>query len=452
MRRARSVIWRFGALVFLFQLLGAGLVLATVHQMTSRALEANSSALTRELQEEVTASYRTGGASAARAMIAARLADDGDGQSVMLLADPAGRPLAGNLGAWPPTVMPGEPWRVADLYRTESAAPERMGLLATRLPDGTRLLTGHVVESDLRFGGVMEQAMLSALLLALPLAALAAWLSARLIQSKVRTIVATAAAVETGEMDRRIPADGSGDAFEDLGRSINAMLDRIMALVSEMRLVTDGLAHDLRSPLTRLKAVLDRALSDVRDADARMALGRALEEVDILLSMLTTALLISRTEAGIGREGFADVDIAAMLRDLQEMYGALADERDVEIVVEAPDVLMARVHRELIVQALANLIDNALKYGGGHILLSARATASEITLGVADNGSGIAPDQREEALRRFGRLDAARHMSGAGLGLSLVAAVARLHGGALALGDNAPGLIVSLTIATTHED
>ncbi|WP_336958894.1 HAMP domain-containing sensor histidine kinase [Sphingobium aquiterrae] len=452
MRRARSVIWRFGALVFLFQLLGAGLVLATVHQITGRALEANSRTLTQELRGELAASYRTGGASAARALIAARLADDGDAQSVMLLADASGRPLAGNLGAWPPTVVPGDPWRVVNLYRMESAAPERMGLLATRLPDGSRLLTGHVVESDLRFGGMMEQAMLSALLLALPLAVVAAWLSARLIQSRVRSIVTTAAAIETGEMDRRIPADGSGDAFEDLGRSINAMLDRIMALVGEMRLVTDGLAHDLRSPLTRLKAVLDRSLSDVRDADARTALGRALEEVDILLSMLTTALLISRTEAGIGREGFVAVDIAAMLRDLQEMYGALADERDVEIIVDAPATLPAHAHRELIVQALANLIDNALKYGGGHITLSARAQEDgSVMLGVADNGPGIPVEQREEALRRFGRLDAARHMSGAGLGLSLVAAVARLHGGTLRLGDNAPGLVASLTIAGPDE-
>jgi signal transduction histidine kinase len=446
-RWTRSVIWRFGALVFLFQLLCAGLVLVTVHQLTSRSLEANSRALAHELRSEVLASYMTGGLRGARAMIDAHLAEDDNAQSVLLLADADGRALAGNLAGWPPNMLPDDPWRVVNLYRRDTTAPARMGLIATALPDGSRLLAGHVVESDLRFGGIMEQAILAALLLALPLAALAAWLSARLIQARLRAFVATAAAVETGEMDSRIPMDGSGDVFEDLAQAINAMLDRIMALVGEMRLVTDGLAHDLRSPLTRLRAVVDRSLSETRDPEARLALGRALEEVDILLSMLTTALLISRTEAGIGREGLAEVDLAAMLRDLQEMYGALADEGDVEIRVDAPDSLVLRVHRELIGQALANLIDNALKYGGGHIVLSAARAGHGAVLTVADNGPGIPAGQREAALRRFGRLDAARHESGAGLGLSLVAAVARLHGGALMLGDNAPGLTVSITLA-----
>lgn len=452
----KSVILRFGALVFLFQLIGAALVLAIVHQLTQGELEATSRQLATELRDELVAgdlaaneangNDQARGIAAARATIAARLADGRDRQEVILLVDARGRALAGNLAAWPPNVAAGNGWRVIDLFRLSSDQPERMGLIATALPGGARLLTGHVVETDLRFGGIMEEAMLSALLLALPLALLAAWLSARLIQSRVRGIVTTAQAIGTGEMELRVPIAASGDTFDQLAIAINAMLDRIMALMGELRLVTDGLAHDLRLPLTRLKAVLDRSLTDTDDPAAQAALGRALEESDILLAMLTTALLISRTEAGIGRDAFVTVDLTAMLGDLQEMYGPLADDHGVEILVEAVGPVMANVHRELIGQAIANLIDNALKYGGTRIVLGVARTDGRLLLSVADDGAGIAADMRDEALRRFGRLDAARHMSGAGLGLSLVAAVARLHGGTMVLEDNAPGLRVVIAM------
>ena len=450
----KSVILRFGALVFLFQLIGAALVLAIVHQLTQSELEATSRQLATELRDELVADLNAndegGGIAAARATIAARLADGRDRQEVILLVDARGQALAGNLAAWPPNVAAGNGWRVIDLFRLASEQPERMGLIATALPGGARLLTGHVVETDLRFGGIMEEAMLSALLLALPLALLAAWLTARLIQSRVHGIVTTAQAIGTGEMaghmDRRIAIGASGDTFDQLAMAINAMLDRIMALMGELRLVTDGLAHDLRSPLTRLKAVLDRSLTDTGDPAAQVALGRALEESDILLSMLTTALLISRTEAGIGRDAFVTIDLAAMLGDLQEMYGPLADDHGVAILVEATGPVMADVHRELIGQAIANLIDNGLKYGGNRIVLGVARADGRLLLSVADDGAGIPAAMRDQALRRFGRLDAARHMSGAGLGLSLVAAVARLHGGAMVLEDNAPGLRVVIAM------
>lgn len=447
MRWTKSVIWRFAALVFLLQLACAAVALTAVRQLTRDQLESASREVAANLHEELLANYRMGGLGAVGVFINARIATESDDQSIMLLLDPLGRPVAGNLDAWPPNVAPGDDWHVTELFRSNSDQPERMGLTATALPDGSRLLVGHVVDNDLRFGGVLEEAMLGAILLALPLAALAAYLSARLIRTRLRSVIATAAAIETGDMERRIPADGSGDAFDQLGQSINAMLDRITALLGELRLVTDGLAHDLRSPLTRLKAVVERSLAESRDPPAIAALERALDETDTVLAMLNAALLVSRAEAGIGRDQFKAVDIGAMLRDLQEMYGALAEDHGAEMTVDAPDGLVAPAHRELLGQALANLIDNALKYGGKTIALSARRADGFIAVRVADDGPGIAEDQRAEALRRFGRLDASRHLSGAGLGLSLGSAVARLHGGALTLSDNAPGLMVELTLA-----
>jgi signal transduction histidine kinase len=224
------------------------------------------------------------------------------------------------------------------------------------------------------------------------------------------------------------------------------MFGRIEALVSELRVVTDSLAHDLRSPLTRLSATVERAMRETDDEAAIAALERVGYEAETLLAMLSTALQISRAEAGIGRDRFVDTDIGQMIEDLAEVYGPLAEERGFALTTHGG--ARAVVHRELVGQALANLVDNAMKYGrpGGAILLSVERSADAVTLTVDDDGPGIPEDQRAEALRRFGRLDPARSAGGAGLGLALAAAVARLHGGTIELGDNAPGLSVRLEL------
>ncbi|MFT3978078.1 MAG: HAMP domain-containing sensor histidine kinase, partial [Sphingomonas bacterium] len=174
---------------------------------------------------------------------------------------------------------------------------------------------------------------------------------------------------------------------------------------------------------------------------------RAMEEGERLLAMLDTALRITRAEAGLGREAFGEVEIGAMLEDLADMFGPLAEDRGMSIAVEVAGPIAINANREMLGQALANLVDNALKYGAGAITLSAAAGPDTVAISVADRGAGIPPEARENALKRFGRLDAARHEGGAGLGLSLVAAVAHLHGGTFTLGDNGPGLIATMTVA-----
>ncbi|MDO7836800.1 HAMP domain-containing sensor histidine kinase [Sphingobium sp. HBC34] len=448
MRWRHSVIWRFAALVFLMQIACVLLALGAVHQFTSRSVDQASREVAVALRDDIAATYAAAGIDAAGATVRARIAGDPAGTSVMLLIGPDGRRIAGNLAAWPAGIGWAESWRQIDLARSGQKPRElqTMGIVSTRFPDGTRLLTGHVVENDLRFGGYLEAALIGAVLLAIPLAGGAALLSAAIIRGRLRSIIDTADAVGTGDMQRRILLSGSDDMFDALGEEINAMLDRITALVDEMRLVTDGLAHDLRSPLTRMRAVLDNALRQSRDEEAIAALAKALDEGDTLLRMLDAALLISRAEAGIGRDNFVAVDVAALLRDFQDMYGALAEDRGVTIRVDAADGLLIRSHREIFGQVLSNLIDNALKYGGDMITLSAWRDGDAVCVTVTDNGPGIAEERRIEALRRFARLDASRHIAGAGLGLSLAAAVAHLHGGTLTLGDAAPGLRVTLTL------
>ncbi len=250
-----------------------------------------------------------------------------------------------------------------------------------------------------------------------------------------------------GDLSVRVPHDeDSNDAFSELAAAINLMLVRIEALVAELRVVTDSLAHDLRSPLTRLRATIDRAMRETDDEVALSALERVGAEAETLLAMLATALQISRAEAGIGRDRFVPTDLGRMIEDLAEVYGPLAEERGFTLSTEGE--AHGVVHRELVGQALANLVDNAMKYGrpGGIIRLSVHPTQGQVTLAVDDDGSGIPEAQRAEALRRFGRLDPARQPGGAGLGLALAAAVARLHGGTILLRDNAPGLSVRLEL------
>lgn len=442
MRFWRSTTFRFAMLVFLLQLAGAAVLLVTVRELTQRQIAAEAEAQAEELRDEVLPAYRSGGFAALTAVVARKAALGRLAGSVILVVDREGRHAAGNLAAWPPSLPPGSGHVTTELYRLGYEASEQMRLIETALPGGERLLTGHVVENELRFTLLLEEAMLSALALAVALAAFAAWSSARLIDRKLEATVATARAVTEGQLDQRVPIDGGGDAFDALGGAINAMLERIATLMAELKIATDGLAHDLRSPLTRLRATLERALAKSEGDEARLAVGRAIDEGDRLLTMLDTALRISRAEAGLGRDSFVDTDIAAMVEDMVEMYGPVAEDAGFTIEADAPAGLHGAVHRELLGQALANLIDNAMKYGAGHIRVAARAEGPMIRISVADDGPGITEAQRPEALRRFGRLDAARSMSGAGLGLSLAAAVARLHGGALDLQDNAPGLRV----------
>jgi len=325
--------------------------------------------------------------------------------------------------------------------------PEQMGVIATKLPDNTHLLVGHVIEDDLRVRRQTGEAMIAALLLAVPLALLGAIVATRVITVRVEGIAETARRVGMGELSLRVPVDpGVRDSFADLSGTINLMLGRIETLVTELRVVTDSLAHDLRSPLTRLSATIDRATRETDDETALAALERVGSEAETLLQMLTAALQISRTEAGIGRDRFVPTDLGQMIEDLVEVYGPLAEERG--YTLSASGRAQAVVHRELVGQALANLVDNAMKYGrsGGMIRLSVEENIDAITLAVDDDGPGIPVDSRAEALRRFGRLDPARQPGGAGLGLALVAAVAHLHGGSVELADNAPGLSVRLVL------
>lgn len=447
-RLLRSTTTRFILLAFAFQLPVTGGVLFFVQQTSHRALIGELRDGVADLRADLIATHARGGTRALSALIEARVRIIRGDVPIILLVDRDGTPLAGNLGAWPTVIAADTPWRTITLYRSGSDQPELMGVSATTLRDGSRLLAGRVIDASVQLNRINEGAILAALLIGLALTLISAIVLGRILSRQIDGIVATTRAVRDGALGERVPVDGSGDAFDALGQSINAMLERIQSLVSQLRLMTDGLAHDLRSPITRIKSALERATADTRDPGALAALESVSTEAESLLAMLSTALLISRTEAGIGRDHFVDTDVARLFTDLAEVYGPAAEERGFTLATDVPPGLHARLHRQLASQAIGNLIDNALNYarGGNAITLAARRTTTGIELSVADNGCGIPPERHEEALRRFGRLDPARQVAGSGLGLTLVEAVAQLHGGHLTLADNAPGLraVVSL--------
>lgn len=442
----RSATFRFAALVFLLQVVSAAALIVTIGAAVRQQLGAEARRTVRVLRDDLRAAHAEGGVAGLTREVSLRTGRLVTPGTVLLLADADGARIAGNLDAWPPSVTPGSGTREVTLYRSGQVAPEPMHVEAVALPGQARLLVGTTVAGELRAVRLLERVSGVALSLALMFAALAAWIAARMIVGRLQEPLAALNAVAEGDLRARVRDDGTRDALATLGAAINGALERVETLMTELRMATDGLAHDLKSPLTRMRVVLERAAADVREPAAIESIDRALAEADRLFAMVQTALSISRAEAGIGRETFVNVDLAAELAGIAEMYAPVVEDGGRTLEVAVPDTLPWVVHRELLAQALGNLIDNSLKYGAGPITLSLEETGEQVRVTVADRGPGIPAARHDDALRRFGRLDDARSGTGAGLGLSLAAAVARLHGGTLTLGDAVPGLVVTLNL------
>lgn len=442
----RSTTARFAALVFALQLAAAAALLLPVRALVRDQVYASATATAAMIRQDLLAIRSETGDRGLVQAVTLRSRTTTGSDAVLLLANGDGRAVAGNLDGWPAGVPLDDRTAHVELRRHGHAQPEAMLVRAIRLPGGARLLTGSVVDDERRIVQLLERATLIALALAVAFAALAAWLAARMIVVRLNDTVATLRTVRDGDLSRRVADDRSGDAFAALAMSVNATLDRVQSLVAELTLATDIIAHDLKSPLTRLRSALERAAITVRDPAAQEDVDRALAEGDRLLATVETALRISRAEAGIGRDAFTPLDLGGALRELAEMYAPLIEDagRDVRLAID--DEAIRPAHRELIAQALGNLVDNALKYGVGTITLGLARAADRIHLSVADQGMGIAPEHHGTALRRFGRIDEARGGAGVGLGLSLVAAVARLHDGQVRLEPAAPGLRVVIDL------
>lgn len=392
--------------------------------------------------------FDKGGIAELQTSVASRAARAYQDQTAVLLVDSAGRKLAGNLANWPDGLAAPQEWAPATLHREGAHSPEDFLVLTTRLPSGERLLLGGLLDNRASMQATLLRALFAALALAIPIGLAGSLVFVREMNRMVAAIGAVGDHVAEGDLGRRAEIDGSGDPVDRLKLSLNRMLDRIETLVEEHSTLTDALAHDLRSPLTHIHIQVSQALADPAGTDQQRRFDVISQELERLLHMLESALEISRAEAGIGRRDFECFDAGRVLRDLCEIYQPAAQAVGVKILTACAPDLCVNGNHGLVARALANLVDNALKYGaeGGEITLEASAIDGQVHLAVVDRANGIPAARHAEAMRKFGRLDRARSTPGSGLGLSLVTAVASLHRGKLALQENSPGLRATLIL------
>ena len=368
----------------------------------------------------------------------------GDAQAAVALINRDGRQIEGNLQAVPPSLLRfREGYRNALIRLRGQTTPSEAALMMHKLPSGEWLVSGRIAGEGLAIRDTLERSLLIALVVAGLLGLFCGLILARYVGQRIGEIVRVADRISGRDLSQRVPVTRADDAFDRLGRQINAMLDRISALMEELRLLTDSLAHDLRSPVSRLRAAAHSAAQARDPSEQEELLGSVIRQADSLMRILTTVLEISRSEALTGRKQFAWFDVGELAAELAEMYDPLVEERGATLVYDRPAWPVPLLgHRQLLAQAISNLIENAIRYGasGGEIRVRVEPSERNIRFEVADRGPGIPPERRDEARRRFGRLDTSRSDEGAGLGLALAESIAHLHNGQLLLEDNQPGL------------
>jgi signal transduction histidine kinase len=382
------------------------------------------------------------------------------GASIYLVTTPFGERLVGNIDALPPGVLDGPGEYEINYTRSNETDISRHRAI-TRiyvLPAGFRLLVGRDVEERERMRLVIRRAGGWSLLLVLTLGFFGGWFIASRVLKRVDGMTETARTLMTGDMQGRLAVHGTGDEFDRLAINLNTMLDRISALMQGLSQVSDNIAHDLKTPLTRLRNRAEEALRTAHQPDElRAALDATIDEADGLIRVFNALLMIARLEAGQVREAMGPISVAEIVESVGELYEPVAEESGVDLQVLAAPDLMVQGNRELIGQALANLVDNAIKYGKpvdstqkAVVTLSADLSPTGVAFCVTDRGAGVPETDRTRVLERFVRLDDSRSRPGFGLGLSLVAGVARLHGGRLMLEDAAPGLKIMLLVPATE--
>jgi signal transduction histidine kinase len=445
-RLAAIYLALFGASVLVL----LAFVYATTIGVIERQMDATIDAEVKGLAEQ----YEQWGVAGLGRVVRERSAENRDRDSVYLLTDPFFDRLAGNLSAWPePDAQDGQ-WIGFGIEKTVNGAPEthRVRALTFVLPGRYRLLVGRDLDARERFRAVMVKSLAWALAATLVLGLAGGLVMSRNMLRRLESINRTSRRIIEGDLHERVPVSGRGDEFDRLSENLNEMLDRLERLMAGMREVTDNVAHDLKSPLARLKARLEVALMEHPDTGQyRAAIERTIAEADRMLATFNALLSIAEIEAGAAGRNMGPVNLSAVANDAAELYGPVAEEKGVRFNATVKPVVTVRGNRELLFQALVNLLDNAIKYtpAGGRITLTLDEADARTSLAVADSGPGIPAEARGKVLDRYVRLNGSRTMPGSGLGLSLVAAVAKRHGAQLALRDNHPGLEVTLSFAAT---
>jgi len=438
---ARTLAFRIILIYLIAFALSAAAIVAFTYWSTAKALNAQTDRKVADETTSLTELYDQLGLAGLNDAIMERYPFGPQGQ-LYFLADEQLQRIAGNLASWPALTQLGggivefdyEP-RTGELHRARGRVVELTG--------GFELLVARDVferyETEKQFTASLPWSVLLTVLLGVA----GGTLISRQLVARLGAINRTSREIMSGDLSRRVPVGRSGDEFDALAQNLNRMLDRTERLMRGMREVTDSVAHDLRTPLNRLRNRLESVCRQlIPESNEAAAIEAAIAETDRLIATFNALLLIAEAEAGVAREAMAPFDLRSVVEGVAELYSPLAEEKGVSLDIAPAGAAVIFGNRSLISQALANLLDNAIKYtpAGGHIRILVQETPEGTALAVADTGPGIASEDRVRVVERFVRLEASRNSPGTGLGLSLVAAVARLHDAKLSLEDNKPGL------------
>jgi len=386
--------------------------------------------------------YEQSGREGLIALIRQRATDKAFAGHVYVLSDPSSAVLAANLE--PPTAMAASGWTE---FRAPGApeggsSPLVRGMIET-FPSGDRLLVGRDISDLDLFTGQIKTAVISGVALIFVLAGVASILVTRRTVGRIEQINATSRAIMASGLDKRIPLRGTHDEWDRVAENLNLMLERIETLMGEVKQVSDNLAHDLRTPLTRMRGRLEKAYHSQRfDEDAQALIGDTIADLDAVLRIFSSITRIAQIETRVRKEAFRTVNLVEIAREVVELYDAAAEQTGSCLTMTGKGEVPATGDRDLIFDAIANLVDNAIKHGraGGQVVVASETVNGIPLISITDNGPGIPPDLRDQVFKRFYRLEQSRYTPGNGLGLSLVAAVARLHGARIEMADNSPGL------------
>jgi signal transduction histidine kinase len=393
--------------------------------------------------------YERSGRDGLIALIQERIADGSFADNVYILADPSLVTLAGNLRIWPSTATAAEGWiefRAGEPLPNATTRPLLRAMLGT-FPSRDRLLVGRDISELDGFADQIKTAVISGIVLIFVLAGVASILVTRRTVGRIESINATSRAIMQSGLDQRIPLRGTHDEWDRVAENLNQMLNRIETLMGEVRQVSDNVAHDLRTPLTRMRGRLEKAYHGPRIGEADQALiGDTIADLDVVLRIFSSLTRIAQIETQARKGAFRTVNLAEIAGEVVELYDAAAEQVGTRLTVVGDREALVTGDRDLIFDAIANLVDNAIKHGraGGQVVVANENIDGKPVISIADDGPGIPAREYEQVFKRFYRLEHSRYTPGNGLGLSLVAAVAHLHGARIEMLDNSPGLKLKL--------
>jgi hypothetical protein len=453
----RTSTFRLAAIYLVLFALSVAALLGYVYWNTAVLLERQTDDTIRAEVQGLAEQYDLLGLAGLIAIVERRSREDT--RSVYLVANRNGEALVGNLDARPAAAGgAGDAWIEFQVDARQGGGVERHLVRAFHagLAGDYEIIVGRDVEALRQFAGLIRATLFWTLAIALVLGLGGGLLVSRNFLRRVDAITAASRTIMGGDIGGRMPVGGTGDELDRLAEALNRMLDQIERLMSGMREVSENVAHDLKTPLARIRARVEAALRSGGPHDHRGILEETVADCDRLLQTFNALLSIARAEAGQSRSGLEPTDARAVVADVAELYAPMAEERGGSLGVEAAEELPVRADRQLLAQALSNLIDNALKYGAREgaapqIAVSGMIADGHVVIAVGDRGPGIAEGDRMRVVERFVRLDESRSEPGNGLGLALVAGVMTLHGGKLVLADNRPGLAAKLVLPLHRE-